>query len=52
MSHNGNTEEIEVDLPDDVLFQLMLAAHKRDITLNQLVNDILREQLNIEKERT
>lgn len=39
------TEEVEVNLPDDVLFELMLMAHRRDITLNQLCNEILREQL-------
>jgi predicted HicB family RNase H-like nuclease len=45
MSHSGNTEEVEVNLPDDVLFELMMMAHEQDITLNQLVNNILREQL-------
>jgi len=48
MSHNGNTESVEVNLPDDVLFELMLLAHERDITLNQLCNEILREQLDQE----
>ena len=46
MSHSGNTEEVEVSLPEDVLFELMMMAHRRDITLNQLCNEILREQLN------
>ena len=36
-------EKVEIDLEDKVLFELMLLAHERDITLNQLVNDILRE---------
>jgi hypothetical protein len=38
-----NCETVEVDLEHDLLFQLMLLAHKQDITLNQLVNKILRE---------
>jgi predicted HicB family RNase H-like nuclease len=38
-----NYETVEVDLEHDLLFQLMLLAHKQDITLNQLVNKILRE---------
>lgn len=41
-------EEVEVNLPDDVLFELMMMAHRRDITLNQLCNEILREQLSKE----
>jgi hypothetical protein len=45
---NGKTEEVEINLPDDVLFDLMLMAHERDITLNQLCNEILREQLDRE----
>jgi hypothetical protein len=48
MNHSGNTEQVEVNLPDDVLFELMLMAHERDITLNQLCNEILREQLDRE----
>ena len=42
---SDNFEEVEVNLPDDVLFELMMMAHRRDITLNQLCNEILREQL-------
>jgi hypothetical protein len=34
---------IQLDLEDDLLFQLMLRAHEQDITLNQLVENILRE---------
>ena len=39
-------EEIEIDLPQEVLFTLMMEAHKRDITLNQLINDIIKENLD------
>jgi hypothetical protein len=50
MKVNGKTQEVEVNLPKDVLFDLMLMAHKKDITLNQLCNEILREQLSQEPE--
>ena len=50
MNPSDDTESVEVNLPDDVLFDLMLMAHRRDITLNQLCNEILREQLGSEKE--
>ena len=45
MSEPDTRESVELDIPDDVLFSLMLAAHERDITLNQLVETILREEL-------
>jgi hypothetical protein len=35
--------QIDLDLDDDVLFDLMKLAHQRDITLNQLIEQILRE---------
>ena len=38
-----NHTTIQIDLEDDLLFQLMLRAHEQDITLNQLVENILRE---------
>ena len=49
MSEQDTKESVELDIPDDVLFSLMLAAHERDITLNQMVEVILRDQ--IEKEQ-
>lgn len=36
-------EAITLDLEKEELYQLMLIAHERDITLNQLVENILRE---------
>lgn len=33
--------QIEIELEDDIMLQCMLAAHKRDITFNQLVEEIL-----------
>lgn len=38
-------ESITVDLDKDVLYELMLMAHNRDITLNQLVNELLKKYL-------
>lgn len=38
-------EEVPIDIPKEELFQLMLAAHERDITLNQLVEQILRAHI-------
>lgn len=34
---------VPIDLPDEELFALMKMAHERDITLNQLVEQILNE---------
>lgn len=41
-----NRETIEIDLDHDLLFQLMLEAHKQDITLNRLVENILRHYID------
>lgn len=38
--------KISLDLDDELLFQLMLLAHEQDITLNQLINQILKEYLD------
>jgi hypothetical protein len=37
---------VSVDLSDDTFIFLAKMAHKKDITFNQLCNDILRDQLN------
>ena len=37
--------QLDLDLDDDLLFGLMKLAHDRDITLNQLVEQILREAI-------
>jgi len=34
--------QVPIDLPDNEMFQLMLMAHERDITLNQMVEEALR----------
>lgn len=46
-----NRVSIEVDLTDDEWYSLMKIAHEQDITLNQLVENILREAIErIKKE--
>jgi predicted HicB family RNase H-like nuclease len=43
-----NRVTIELDLDQDLLYQLMLKAHEYDITLNQMIEKILREYLDKE----
>ena len=43
-----NRVTIEIDLDEDLLYQLMLKAHEHDITLNQMIEQILREYLDKE----
>ena len=38
--------EIEIELDDELFMGLALEAHKRDITLNKLIEIILREMLD------
>jgi len=38
--------QVPLDLDDDILFQLCLEAHKHDITLNQMVEKVLREVID------
>jgi predicted HicB family RNase H-like nuclease len=42
-------EDIVLNLDRDDLYQLMLVAHEQDITLNQLVENILREYIEAHK---
>jgi predicted HicB family RNase H-like nuclease len=39
---------IGLELEQDLLYQLMLMAHEQDITLNQMIERILREYLDRE----
>lgn len=39
---------IGIELEQDLLYQLMLMAHEQDITLNQLIEQILREYMDRE----
>jgi predicted HicB family RNase H-like nuclease len=43
-----NRVTIEIDLDEDLLYQLMLRAHEHDITLNQMIERILREYIDRE----
>ena len=42
-------EIIELRLEREELYLLMLAAHERDITLNQLVEEVLRQYIKEHK---
>jgi hypothetical protein len=37
---------VPLDLPDDVLFELMKQAHEQDITLNQLMEQVIVDAIN------
>ena len=39
------TTEVEIELPESDLLTLTLLAHEKDITLNQLVNNVLKDSL-------
>lgn len=41
--------DVEIDLSDDELLILMKMAHEQDITFNQFVEDVLREEMEREK---
>lgn len=43
--------EVEVDFDKETLFNLMLIAHEQDITLNQLCENILKEQIKKEEKK-
>jgi hypothetical protein len=52
----GEDYDTRVDVPlrmdDDALFELMKRAHEQDITLNQLVEDILRNVIALHETGT
>ena len=43
--------KVPLNLPDDMMYQLMVNAHEQDITLNKLVENLLRERINAEDAR-
>lgn len=45
---NINTKKIDIDIDDEDFLLIAKAAHEKDITINQMVVEILKEQ--IEKE--
>ena len=40
-----DTNTVDLDLDDSVILQLAMQAHRENITLNQHINNIIREQL-------
>jgi hypothetical protein len=44
-------ETIELELTDEEMLQLALQAHKQDITLNQHINNILRQVVEMYEEQ-
>lgn len=43
--------DLEIDIDEDILFKTMLEAHKRDMTLNQLVTEAITEVIKEEAEK-
>jgi hypothetical protein len=52
---NGNSWDtritVALDLDDDLILELAIQAHRRDITLNEMVEIILREAIELEHNR-
>ena len=40
-----DTNRVDLDLDDSVILPLAMQAHRENITLNQHINNIIREQL-------
>ena len=38
--------KVQIEIEKEILFNLFMLAHNRNITLNKLVNDILEEYIN------
>jgi len=43
---NKKFVKVQINFKKEVLFKLFLMAHERDVTLNKLVNDILKEYID------
>ena len=46
---NDNRVEIELNLDEHEIYQLAMEAHKRDITLNKMIEIILQEVIDKHK---
>jgi hypothetical protein len=46
---NDNRVEVEINLEESEILQLAMEAHKRDITLNKMVEIILQEVIDKHK---
>lgn len=44
-------EEVEVSIDDETFIKLAKMAHEKDITFNQLCNDIIREKMELEENK-
>jgi hypothetical protein len=44
-----NKVDVDLDLDRDEIYQLMCMAHERDITLNQLVEELLQQFIDKHK---
>lgn len=52
MTRPDNRVDVPIELTDEEWYTLMRMAHDRDITLNQLVEEILAAEINrIDKEQ-
>lgn len=49
---NDNRVEVELDLDEHEIYQLAMEAHKRDITLNKMIEIILQEVVDKHKKET
>ena len=45
------TEEVEIELKDDEILDLALMAHERDITLNELISNTLKDYISLVKNK-
>ena len=41
------TEEVEIELKDGEILDLALMAHAQDITLNELINNTLKDYISL-----
>jgi uncharacterized protein YjaG (DUF416 family) len=46
---NDNRVEVELDLNEHEIYLLAMEAHKRDITLNKMIENILQEVIDKHK---
>lgn len=46
----SNVEQVDIDLDDSLILQLALQAHTQNVTLNQHINNILRDSLAEDQE--
>lgn len=46
----GKTTDVPVDLPEEQLLGLAMQAHNKDITLNEHINNVLREMMEKKEE--